>query len=140
MAHIREADNHEAICKACDTTFKNFDNMRHHKRKYHQSPFSEFDCDICGISLKSRDILKAHWDYMHKVESGLNCNLCGRICQYDEIEEAHDVVSYKGSRYSGPGMVTGSGIRFHQVPDIWECKFSRRQYFRFWYQFTCRNR
>merc|ERR1719508_192714 len=81
MAHNREAVNHEAICKACDTTFKNFDNMRHHKRKYHQSPVSEFDCDSCGITLKTRDILKAHWDYMHKVESGLNCNLCGRICQ-----------------------------------------------------------
>ena len=34
MVHVREAEDHEAICKPCDISFKNFDNMRHHKRKY----------------------------------------------------------------------------------------------------------
>ena len=35
MVHVREAEDHQAICKACDISFKNYDNMRHHKRKYH---------------------------------------------------------------------------------------------------------
>ena len=25
--------------------------------------------------------MKDHWNFVHKVESGLNCNLCGKSCQ-----------------------------------------------------------
>ena len=58
MVHVRKADNHEAICKACDKTFTNFDNMRIHKRKYHYEPseFVEFICDTCGKACKTRDL------------------------------------------------------------------------------------
>jgi uncharacterized C2H2 Zn-finger protein len=31
MSHVRKADNHEAICKACNKSFTNFGNLRHHK-------------------------------------------------------------------------------------------------------------
>ena len=83
MVHVRKADNHEAICKACDKTFTNFDNMRIHKRKYHYEPseFVEFVCDSCGKACKTRDLLREHWNFVHKIEIGLNCNLCGRSCQ-----------------------------------------------------------
>merc|ERR1719186_2158245 len=94
MAHIKEANNHEAICKACDTTFKNFDNMRHHKRKYHfdKSAISEFVCDGCGMSFKTRDLRKNHWDYVHKIESDLNCNLCGKLCQNMMKLKKHTII------------------------------------------------
>ena len=83
MVHVRRADNHKAICKACDKSFNNFDNMRIHKRKYHYEPseFVEFVCDMCGKSCKTKDLLRDHWNFVHKVEPGLNCNLCGRSCQ-----------------------------------------------------------
>eukprot|EP00092_Neocalanus_flemingeri_P030149 GFUD01032727.1.p1 GENE.GFUD01032727.1~~GFUD01032727.1.p1 ORF type:complete len:831 (+),score=176.79 GFUD01032727.1:54-2546(+) len=83
MAHIRESENHEAVCKACDTSFGNFDNLRHHKRKYHfeKAKNPDFVCDSCGKSCKTRDLLKDHWNFVHKVETGLNCNLCGKSCQ-----------------------------------------------------------
>jgi uncharacterized C2H2 Zn-finger protein len=83
MAHVRKADNHEAICKACDKSFTNFDNLRHHKRKYHyeKSEFMEVVCDSCGKGFKTKDLLKDHWNFVHKIETDLNCNLCGRSCQ-----------------------------------------------------------
>jgi len=83
MAHIRAADNHSPICKTCDIEFKNFDNLRHHKRKYHfeRSAPAGFVCDTCGKGCKTRELLNDHWNYVHKVEPGLNCNLCGRSCQ-----------------------------------------------------------
>jgi len=83
MVHVRKADNHKPICKACDKSFDNFDNMRIHKRKYHYEPseFVQFVCDSCGKSCKTKDLLRDHWNFVHKVEPGLNCNLCGRSCQ-----------------------------------------------------------
>lgn len=83
MVHVREADNHSPICKTCDIEFKNFDNLRHHKRKYHFERVAPagFVCDTCGKGCKTRELLNDHWNYVHKVEPGLNCNLCGRSCQ-----------------------------------------------------------
>jgi len=83
MAHIRAADNHSPICKTCNIEFKNFDNLRHHKRKYHfeRTASTGFVCDTCGKGCKTRELLNDHWNYVHKVEPGLNCNLCGRSCQ-----------------------------------------------------------
>ena len=83
MAHVREAENHLPICKDCNIEFKNFDNLRHHKRKYHfeKAANEEFVCDSCGKSCKTRELLNDHWNFVHKIESDLNCNLCGRSCQ-----------------------------------------------------------
>ena len=83
MVHVREEKDHKAVCKTCDISFKNYDNMRHHKRKYHfeKSACSEFYCESCGKGCRTKDLLKDHWNFVHKVESGLNCNLCGKSCQ-----------------------------------------------------------
>jgi uncharacterized Zn-finger protein len=66
----RKADNHEAICKACDKSFTNFDNLRHHERKYHyeKSEFIEVVCDSCGKGFKTKNLLKDHWNFLHKIE------------------------------------------------------------------------
>ena len=83
MVHVRKADNHEAICKACDKHFTNFDNMRIHKRKYHYEPseFGKFVCEACGNSYKTKELLRNHRNVVHKVESGLKCNLCRKTLQ-----------------------------------------------------------
>ena len=83
MVHVREEKDHEPVCKTCGIVLKNYDNMRHHKRKYHfeKSACSEFYCESCGKGCKTKDLLKDHWNFVHKVESGLNCNLCGKSCQ-----------------------------------------------------------
>ena len=81
MAHIRKADEHKPICKQCDIPFKNFHNLRHHKRVYHIQKMTEHACEDCGKSFPNALAAKSHWNFVHKIEDDLLCNICGTGCQ-----------------------------------------------------------
>ena len=81
MAHIRKADGHEPICKQCDIPFKNFHNLRHHKRVYHIQKMTEHVCEDCGKSFPNALAARSHWNFVHKIEDDLLCNICGVSCQ-----------------------------------------------------------
>ena len=81
MAHIRKAEGHEPICKTCDIPFKNFHNLRHHKRVYHIQKMTEHVCEDCGKSFPNALAARSHWNFVHKIEDDLLCNICGMSCQ-----------------------------------------------------------
>ena len=80
MSHVKSVADHQPVCVECDSKFQNFDNLRHHLRKYHFKA-GEVVCKECGKVSRSEDQQYQHWNYVHKVEADLFCNLCGAECQ-----------------------------------------------------------
>jgi len=79
MAHIKA--NHEPYCGICKVRYKDFKNLRSHKRLYHQPESEEFlFCEECGKRCKNKNLLNQHKSFVHKRVENLNCNLCGKPC------------------------------------------------------------
>jgi len=79
MAHIKA--NHEPYCRICNVRYKDFKNLRSHKRLYHQPENEEFlFCEECGKRCKNKNLLNQHRSFVHKRVENLNCNLCGKSC------------------------------------------------------------
>ena len=66
MAHLKTIPGHEPVCVECSSSFQNFDNLRHHLRKYHVKS-REVVCRECGKVSRSEDQQYHHWNYVHKV-------------------------------------------------------------------------
>ena len=80
MFHVKNTPGHVPMCVHCDSKFSNFNNYRHHVRKFHIRE-SEIVCQECGKTSKTQEQQLLHWNFVHKVEEDLYCNLCGRECQ-----------------------------------------------------------
>ena len=80
MFHVKNSPGHVPTCVHCDSKFSNFNNYRHHVRKFHIRE-SEIVCQECGKTSKTQEQQLLHWNFVHKVEEDLYCNLCGRECQ-----------------------------------------------------------
>ena len=80
MHHVKNTPDHSPQCVHCDSKFSNFNNYRHHVRKFHMKE-SEIICQECGKTSTTQEQQQLHWNFVHKVEEDLFCNLCGRECQ-----------------------------------------------------------
>ena len=80
MFHVKNSPGHVPTCVHCDSKFSNFNNYRHHVRKFHLRE-SEIVCQECGKTSKTHEQQLLHYNFVHKVEEDLYCNLCGRECQ-----------------------------------------------------------
>merc|ERR1719232_460245 len=80
MFHVKNSPGHVPTCVHCDSKFSNFNNYRHHFRKFHIRE-SDIVCQECGKTSKTHEQQLLHWNFVHKVEEDLYCNLCGRECQ-----------------------------------------------------------
>ena len=80
MYHVKNTPDHSPQCVHCDSKFSNFNNYRHHVRKFHMKE-SEIICQECGKTSTTQEQQQLHWNFVHKVEEDLFCNLCGRECQ-----------------------------------------------------------
>merc|ERR1719232_317977 len=80
MFHVKNSPGHVPTCVHCDSKFSNFNNYRHHFRKFHIRE-SDIVCQECGKTSKTHEQQRLHWNSVHKVEEDLYCNLCGRECQ-----------------------------------------------------------
>ena len=67
MVHVKRVGDHEPVCLECSSKFQNFDNLRHHLRKYHVKAGAVV-CGDCGKVSRSEDQQYQHWNYVHKVE------------------------------------------------------------------------
>ena len=80
--HIKTAEKHDIICKLCDKEFKNFDNLRKHKREYHgHQSISLYQCKDYGKTFKTKSLERNHIYRIHEVSNDLKCNLCDKPFQ-----------------------------------------------------------
>ena len=91
MKHIQKSETHRPYCKLCNISFKNYPNLRYHKRLYHiqRAAAGEFPCETCGKSYNTTTLLNQHWNYVNKVQDNLYCNLCSKQCQTMEKLKRH---------------------------------------------------
>jgi len=81
MAHVKKAKDHSPLCVQCNNTkFSNFNNYRHHVRKFHMN-FGDVICSECGKTSKTHEQQMLHWNFVHKEEEDLYCNICGTKCK-----------------------------------------------------------
>jgi len=86
MKHIKS--NHvEVKCNDCNKSFAEFKDLRRHIRKVHYT--AGVVCQTCGKSFKHRDLQTWHWNFVHKVEPDMFCNLCGFECQNSHKLKRH---------------------------------------------------
>ena len=81
MAHIKDSPDHLPQCVPCGAKFGGFTNYGHHVRKFHLKSSSEYVCVECGKVSKTEEQNTQHFNFVHKTEADLYCNICGRECQ-----------------------------------------------------------
>ena len=81
MAHIKASPDHLPQCVPCGAKFGGFTNYGHHIRKFHLKSSSEYVCVECGKVSKTEEQNTQHFNFVHKTEADLYCNICGRECQ-----------------------------------------------------------
>ena len=77
MVHVKNTPDHYPQCVHCKSQFSNFNNYRHHVRKFHMND-ADVICTECGKTSKTHEQQMLHWNFVHKEEEDLYCNLCGR--------------------------------------------------------------
>ena len=94
MKHIRKSENHRPYCKLCNISFKNYHNLRHHKRLYHiqREAAGQLPCKTCGKSYITTTLLNQHWNYAHTVQDNLYCNLWRKQFQNMEKLKRHTLM------------------------------------------------
>ena len=81
MSHVKKAKDHSPLCVQCNNTkFSNFNNYRHHIRKFHMN-YGDVICSECGKTSKTQEQQMLHWNFVHKEEDDLYCNICGTKCK-----------------------------------------------------------
>ena len=63
--------------------------MREHLKEHDVVP----QCDLCGKSLKHRQALKSHIEYVHMKDKHHTCNQCGRMFQLENRMREH-IITY----------------------------------------------
>ena len=81
MKHLKQRSDHTPQCVPCGTKFSDIANYRHHVRKFHLKTSSEYVCQECGKVFRTEEQSLGHYNFVHKIESDLFCNICGRECQ-----------------------------------------------------------
>ena len=78
MFHVKHTPGHTPQCVQCDSKFSNFNNYRHHVRKFHLKAGTVI-CQECGKVSKTQEQQMLHWNFVHKQEEDMYCNICGTL-------------------------------------------------------------
>jgi hypothetical protein len=66
------------FCDICEKSYANKAGLRLHKLHVHEKYSKEVPCDVCGISFRTRELLKQHREREHSSEPKFVCDECGQ--------------------------------------------------------------
>ena len=66
------------FCETCGKSYANKAGLRLHKLHVHDKYSEEVPCHVCGISFRTRELLKQHHEREHSIEPKFVCEECGQ--------------------------------------------------------------
>ena len=84
--HVQNISTSESKCSKCEKVYTNMGKLRRHDWRSHRA----IECNICGITLKSRDEISNHRKLEHNLSRKIRCKYFPSCIDEDECFFEHD--------------------------------------------------
>ena len=93
--HSRQTAFSEVKCNKCDKVYSNMSKLRRHDWRSHR----QIECNICGVTLESRQEISSHRELVHQMFRKIKCRFYPDCFDEEECFFVHEEVSNFQSEY-----------------------------------------